>query len=160
MLQRKRLFNYLLLAAAAVTSLSGVIIQVGYHIGNPSTLIKTTRTMWGLLYRHWQLIHLTAAFLFLVLSVYHLYKHRKWYKGVIKKRTFSRHKELLLFTLIFALSAVAGLIPWTGSLFVPTSTTRCAIIEIHDKIALLLIVFIYLHIAKRVKHLYLHKPTR
>lgn len=151
--QKNRLLtNSLLLLSAAITSLSGVVMQVGYHISDSS---KVDRTILGLGYADWSVIHKIAIVVFALLCLYHICLHWKWYKVVLKKPSLrSKNRQVILFSELFILSALTGLIPWMIDLFGTTKSSRIIFIEIHDKISLILVVFIVLHVIGRTKSLF------
>ena len=57
----------------------------------------------------------------------------------------------MILSVLFLAVACTGFIPWFIDLFSDNSITRTLFIEIHDKFALVLIVFLILHIIKRAK---------
>jgi hypothetical protein len=83
--------------------------------------------------------------------VYHTYVHRKWYKGVITKHLIGKNKQVIILSVLFLLVAVTGLISWFIDLSGGNSIFRMLFIEIHDKLTLILIVFLVLHFIKRAK---------
>jgi len=83
--------------------------------------------------------------------IYHTYVHWKWYKGVITKHLIHKNKQVIIFSILFLLVAITGLIPWFIDLSGSTSILRMLFIEIHDKITFVLIVYFVLHFIKRAK---------
>ena len=113
--RKRKLLNYSLLITGLGTCLSGVMMQIGYHIGVNDRDAITHIRHWGMDYSQWQISHQAVASLFFVLCGLHVYLHRRWYKGVIAKRLYKRNKELITFTILFTLSAVLVFAPWSIS---------------------------------------------
>jgi hypothetical protein len=82
--------------------------------------------------------------------IFHIVQHWKWYKIVVKKRLFAKNQQVLLLTLIFLVVAITGFIPWIINLCNGDQILRKTIIEIHDKIALILFVYLVFHVVKRL----------
>lgn len=164
---RTFIINNLLLISGIVMIISGLILQVGFHIGGGDNRmdrhladaqtasyeqmrsIDQNKTIWTFHYYDWSTIHKIAIVLFLLLMVYHAYVHWKWYKGVFEKRLFSKNLQILTLSLIFILIAITGIVPWFIDLSGGTSVLRLIFIEIHDKLALIFLIYLVLHIAKR-----------
>ncbi|HEY4786164.1 MAG TPA: ferredoxin family protein [Bacteroidales bacterium] len=171
--QRERLFksfltNNLLLISGFIMILSGLTLQLGFHAGGPDVhqrdaynignssvryeeirLIDTSKTILNFNYADWSTIHKSVIVLFSLLMAYHIYVHWKWYKEVIKKHMIGKNFQVFIVTVLFLLVAATGLIPWFIDLSGGNSVLRFILIEIHDKLALLLLVFLILHISKR-----------
>jgi hypothetical protein len=160
--------NNLLLLSGIITALSGLVIQIGYHMGGEhgpvaygadphSSGIQQTRVIdpdeivWGINYTSWSLIHKVAIVLFLILVIYHFCVHWKWYKNVFAKHLLRKNRQVIVLSALFLLVALTGLIPWLIHLSGNDNGFRMILIEIHDKVALLLIIYMFLHISHRVK---------
>ncbi|MGL5683813.1 MAG: hypothetical protein ACRDDZ_12290 [Marinifilaceae bacterium] len=148
--QGKRVINYELVILGLIVVLSGMIMQLGYHIGNPGVVVRETKTILGLFYSNWQLMHKVAISFFFALCTYHIWSHRNWYVAIISKRLYRRNIQLVLFSVIFIFSVVTGFLPW---IIDGHDGVRITLIEIHDKISVVLIVFMVLHVGKRIKRL-------
>jgi hypothetical protein len=173
--QRKRIFNNflinnLLLVCAIVTIFSGLLLQIGFHMGEHDehqtgdlavqshTMqyehlreIDTNKIVCGFSYPAWSAIHKFVIVSFLLLMVYHTYVHWKWYKIVFTKHLIGNNKQIIILTILFLLVAVTGFTPWLIDLSGSTSIIRMLFIEIHDKLTFILIVFLVLHFIKKVK---------
>jgi hypothetical protein len=149
----RALINPGLLLIGIIMALSGVTIQVKYHMGHHDVM-NTTATALGIGYYNWSMIHKTAVLIFAVLASIHLSLHWKWFKIVMKRKLFSKNRQVLLLASIFFLVALTGFIPWLIRLAGGEEVTRKAFIEIHDKIALVLIVFLVLHVWRRWKRIF------
>jgi hypothetical protein len=77
--------------------------------------------------------------------------HWKWYKTVIKKRLVAKNIQVLTLSMLFVLVAITGFIPWFIDLLKGDEILRKAFIEIHDKFAIILSVYLILHVIKRLK---------
>jgi hypothetical protein len=149
---------------------SGLVLQIGFHVGGPdrhqigvrdvqsqsiqyeqSRGIDTGKIVCGFNYHTWSAIHKFVIVFFSLFMIYHTYVHRKWYKKVITKHLIVKNKQAIILSVLFLLDAVTGIIPWFIDLSGGSSITRKRFIEIHDKLALILIVFLVLHFVKRAK---------
>lgn len=164
----KFLINNLLLLLGVVMIFSGLTLQLGFHIGDHGNKlvaqslestqaipyeqireIDTSKIVCGFNYPDWSAIHKYAIVFFSLLMVYHLYAHWKWYKGVIAKRLMGKNIQVITLSILFLLVAITGLVPWFIDLLGSTNILRMAFIEIHDKLALVLVVYLILHMIKR-----------
>jgi hypothetical protein len=160
--------NNLLLLSGIVTTISGLVIQVGFHMGSVhgsgtygaylhSSGIQETRVIdpdgivWGINYTSWSLIHKVAIIVFLFLVIYHTAVHWKWYKNLFAKHLLRKNRQVIVLSALFLLVALTGLIPWFIHLSGSDNGFRMVLIEIHDKVALLLIIYLFLHISHRIK---------
>jgi len=163
--------NNLLLLAGIITVFSGLVIQIGFHMGSehgqsayaadphPSHITQTRAinpddTVWGINYTTWSFIHKAVIVLLLFLVIYHFCFHWKWYRNVFAKHLLRKHRQVIILSFLFLLVALTGLIPWFLHLSGNDDGVRMAFIEIHDKVALLLIIYLFLHISGRVKWFY------
>ncbi|HLO59547.1 MAG TPA: DUF4405 domain-containing protein [Bacteroidales bacterium] len=130
---------------------SGIFIQVNYHMGQHGdrTLNET-----GITYSDWSAFHKISIVAFSAFILVHIYRHWKWYKGVITKKLISKNQQVLVLSLLFILVALTGLIPWFIDLLNGDQIVRESFIEIHDKLALILSVYLILHIVKRLRWLF------
>jgi len=158
--------NFLLISGLAMM-FSGLVLQIGFHMGGhqedtPFVQLQTipyeqlraidvTKIICGFNYPDWSAIHKTVIVLFSLFMIYHTYVHWKWYKGVITKHLIGRNRQIFILSVLFLFVAVTGLIPWVIDLTGGTDSLRMHFIEIHDKITLILIGFLILHIIKRLK---------
>jgi hypothetical protein len=157
--------NNLLGACGLALIFSGLVLQLGYHLGGSPKVfdvehslatrheqfreIDIGRIVFGFRYPAWSDIHKSLAVVFSLLMIWHTYHHWKWYKSVIGKRLMGKHKQVIWLSVIFLLAAFTGLTPWVIGLSEGPGHARMLFIEIHDKITLLLIVFLALHFIKR-----------
>jgi hypothetical protein len=132
------------------TVFSGTLIQVKYHMGNHGN-IAIDDTAFGIDYHGWSDIHKISIVILIILMIFHVYLHLKWYKGVFKNRLILKNQQVLILSLLFFLVAVTGLTPWYIDLFNGDQMIRKILIEIHDKLTLFLSFYIALHIIKRMK---------
>ena len=142
--------NITLLLSGITTAFSGLTIMLHYHMGHHGA-ISITDTFWGLHYLDWSGIHKTSTIVLSLLMAYHVLLHWKWYKNVVLKNLIANNRQVLLLSFIFIVSFLTGFIPWILQLGVGTDTIRRSILEIHDKLGIVLIVFLVLHIRKRFK---------
>lgn len=173
--QRKHTFNNLLINNLLLLSglamiFSGLALQIGFHMGGHDEprieahgtqfqpmqyeqlrQIDLSKIVFGFNYPAWSAIHKFVIVFFSLLMIFHIYVHWKWYKGVIAKHLIGRNRQVIILSVLFLLVAFTGLVPWVIDLSGSTSILRMLFIEIHDKIALILMVFLILHITKKLK---------
>jgi ferredoxin len=163
------LVNSSLLISGLVMVFSGLALQLGFHIGNSGEhsvddygflqsgeyvndrTMDLSKLVFGFNYPDWSIIHKFAIGLFSLFMVYHISAHWKWYKGVISRGLLSNNAQLITLSVIFVLVAITGLVPWFIDLSGSSSLLRLLFIEIHDKLALVLIIYLILHVIKRAK---------
>lgn len=167
---RSFIINNLLLVFGLVMIFSGLTMQVGFHMsehpgheGNMNNSKSASlqyeeirqfdplKQVCGMNYHSWSVTHKIAIVFFTIVSLYHIYTHWKWYKGVISKRLIGKNFQVITFSVLFILVAITGIIPWIFDLSGFDSLVRLLFIEIHDKLTLIFIIFIILHIANRLK---------
>jgi hypothetical protein len=132
------------------SAFSGILIQLKYHMGNHGN-ISINDSVFGINYHAWSVLHKTSIVALSLLMIYHIYQHWKWYKTVIAKRLISKNQQVIVLSLLFGLVAISGLTPWIIYLMKGDEIIRKAFIEIHDKLAILLTIYLILHIIKRSK---------
>ncbi len=174
----KFIINNLLLLSCILTVISGLTLQLGYHAGEPGGHhghenevrsqpenyeherpmqyeqergIDTTKTIWGLRYSDWATLHRYTNVFFSLLMIYHIYTHWKWYKEVVVKHLIGKNIQITALSILFLLVALTGFIPWLIDLSGSTGDLRILFIELHDKLALILIIYFILHIIKKTK---------
>ena len=111
----------------------------------------SAKAVLGLGYHDWTVFHKYAIVIFSLLAVYHIYKHWKVYKAIITRHLVGKNSGIVGLTVIFIITAATGLAPWLIDLSGGSSFARLALIEIHDKLALLLAGYIIWHIIKKQK---------
>ena len=132
------------------SAFSGMLIQVKYHMGNHGN-IAINDSVFGINYHGWSFVHKISIVVLSLLMIYHIYQHWKWYKIVITKRLLVKNQQVLIFSLLFVLVAITGLIPWFIDLLKGAEMQRKTLIEIHDKLAIILTIYLILHIIRRMK---------
>ena len=97
----------------------------------------------------WLNLHKIGALATAVLVGWHLLRHRVWIRRIPFKsigfRSVNRSSSLLFHT--WNVTATTGLIPW----LLPLASTgiRFALVEIHDKLGIVLTVFLILHLVRK-----------
>ncbi|MCX5811283.1 MAG: DUF4405 domain-containing protein [Proteobacteria bacterium] len=154
MKQNTRITNIGLIIVSLTTILTGFVIQLRYHMDR----LPPTAETWGLAYDSWSSLHKLSIVVFSLLTLFHVIAHWKWYKTVVIKKLFAKNKQTIILSVIFIITAVTGYIAWfaglaNGGASSDTMLFRKAFIEIHDKIAILLTIYIVGHIIKRMKRI-------
>ncbi|MDX9847777.1 MAG: DUF4405 domain-containing protein [Tenuifilaceae bacterium] len=144
------LVNLGLLVSGFSSAFSGILIQVKYHMGNHGIIMPNEYTL-GLSYSGWAQMHKVAIVMLTILMIFHLVRHWKWYRIVVKKRLIRKKQQVVTLTILFIFVAVTGLIPWLIDLMNGDEMLRKALVEIHDKLSIILTLYFILHIAKRFK---------
>lgn len=143
-------FQNLSLAIVSVLMISsGVVIQLYYHVGRLSSAVD----VWSVRYDQWSVIHKWSALVFLLLIIQHIVIHLKWYKVILQKRLFRKNRNVLILTFLTLFVSITGFIPWAIHFFQGDDSIRHLLIEIHDKTAILFMVFIVQHFLKRMKRM-------
>lgn len=142
--------NLGLIIFGITTIFSGLLIQVKYHMGNHGNIAINDFVI-GINYPGWSVIHKISIVALSLLMICHFYLHWKWYKAVIKKKLISRNQQVLMLSFLFVIVAITGLTPWFIGLLNGNEVTRIIFIEIHDKLALILAIYLILHIIKRLR---------
>ncbi len=126
-----------------IMTLSGLLMQLYYHIWNHEISSKVL----GLCYSSWSSIHKISTIIFSLFLIYHVVLHWKWYKTIFRKKLISKNKEVtgLSITIIFV--TITGYVAWIFN----TTPIRKIFIEIHDKITIILFVFLLFHITRKFK---------
>ncbi|WP_372772986.1 DUF4405 domain-containing protein [Mangrovibacterium sp.] len=118
--------------------ISGIIMLV-YHAGKPAS-----ETILGKDSHFWLNTHIVFAVISIVATAIHLSLHLNWFKklfsGTLKNKYWLRNLILLVLFLITTLTSV---VPW---LFFDESPTATAILGIHNKFGLILVVFFAIHL--------------
>ena len=113
--------------------------------------IAINKQVFGINYYGWSDIHKICIVILSFLMIFHIFLHWKWYNVVIKKKLIAKNIQVLTLSVIFILVAITGLIPWIIDLMIGDSMLRKTFIEIHDKLAIILSVYLILHVIKRLK---------
>ncbi len=143
--------NLGLLLFGSVMVLSGLLIQIAYHMGHHGE-IDTNNLVLGLNYFLWSDIHKISTVLVSIGMVFHVIWHWKWYKAVVrKKKLVFKNQQAILLTMIFILVAVTGYLSWFIRLSGGSELNSRYFVELHDKITWLLLVYLLFHVAKRFK---------
>ncbi len=152
------LANIALLVSGLATAISGLAIQVGFHLGAASRTVRASihpsdlpaLTVWGLDKPQWGLFHKVAITIFSLLLIQHVILRRSWYARLLRRGSPSGHPQLLWLTVLMLFVAITGLVPWGLTLLGGSPHLRFMLVEVHDKLALPLTILLILHIAQRV----------
>lgn len=160
------IINNLLVACSMFAIISGLVLQIEFHMGShpdnhitfqqPPTYeqiqgFDLNKTVFEFNYYGWSVIHKISIVFFLILMTYHIYIHWKWFKEVTSKNLFRKNKQVITFSGFFILVAITGSGSWLIDIISNNSILRIILIEIHDKLTLIFIIYLILHIAKRNK---------
>jgi hypothetical protein len=126
-----------------VLALSGLIIQFHYHMkGYPDHY-----EVWGFDRTHWLLLHKVCAVTCVLLILLHLYLHWNWLKMALTKRRLTSGKRIkknsLWLSIVFMLATLTSVLSW---LIIDDPLPAKHIIEIHDKLGIVLTILLINHI--------------
>lgn len=145
------LINLALLIFCITMAFSGLMIQIGYHMGRHEN-IDATRLVLGLTYFNWSAIHKISGVAASISAVLHIILHGKWYKTVLRKKSLIiKNQQVLVLSIVFILAAGTGYLAWFITSSSGSYSSGKFYIEMHDKIALILLAYLILHAAERLK---------
>jgi hypothetical protein len=147
--EKNLLVNIGLLVTGFMMIFSGVLIQVNYHMGNHGN-IESSDLVLGVNYPGWSYIHKASVVITTLLMVFHFIFHWKWYKTVFSKHLIRKNRQQIILTVLFLIVAVTGYVPWIISLTGGNAFARKVVIEIHDKLALVVVVYLSIHVIQRI----------
>jgi hypothetical protein len=140
--------NLGLLVAGAAMTFTGLLIQFKFHMGHHGRS-DANAVILGLDHSGWSSAHRIAIVAISVLAVIHIALHWNWYGTVLRKRLFSKNRLAVTLTIVFVLAAITGYVPWLAGLAGASAAVRRGLVEVHDKLALVLFACLLLHVAKR-----------
>ena len=146
--------NISLIIFACIMALSGLIIQFNYHIGHHGEIDKNIKAL-GLDYTNWANLHKISIVFVLTFLGFHIYKNINWFKSILKKGLKKGNKQTFWLSIIFVITAITGILPWIIDTANSDYIFRKLLIEIHDKIALILTILLLIHILQRIKRIVL-----
>ena len=141
----KTVYVTLLLSTLALI-FTGFAIQIKYHMGHHG-YIDVNDTYIGMGYHTWSLIHKITSLIFAFTVTTHIYLQRK----------FLKHNRKTAIILLLTITALTGLLAWCCSLNDSLEIVRKSLIEIHDKITLLLSLVMIVHL---LRHDHILHPWR
>ena len=139
--------NLINAAPFLIVMISGLALQVNYHMHR----LPDEALVSGLSRSGWLLLHKTSAALSLAGIIAHCVTHRKQIgattRRIIKNRSFSKIMASYYLLLICIPTAFTAIGSWL--LFNPGDASRRALVEIHDKLGLVLVIVSTVHILSR-----------
>lgn len=139
-----------LLISGVFAIFTGMLIQTQYHMGNHGN-INFDKSVLEISYSDWSAIHKLTIIVLSIFIAFHFALHWKWYKAVIGKGLINKNIQVITLTILFTLVAITGFVPWFIDLQHGHQMIRKAFIEIHDKLAIVLSIYLILHVIKRMK---------
>jgi hypothetical protein len=125
---------------------TGVVIQAVYHFGH----CPAEYPVLGIARTGWVSVHRLSSAASLACVAVHLYLHREYIRNVLVKKSSRRRagkvRENFWLLVIFTVTSLTGVVSW---LFLAAPASR-AVIEIHDKLGLALVVLSIHHVAHRL----------
>jgi hypothetical protein len=142
--------NLGLLLAGAAMAFTGLLIQFKFHMGHHGRS-DANAVVLGLDHSGWSSAHRIAIVAISVLAIVHIVLHWNWYGTVLRKRLFSKNRLAVTLTIVFILAAITGYAPWLAGLVGASAVARRGLVEVHDKLALVLFGCLLIHVAKRAE---------
>lgn len=149
-MRQRFIINLGLLLSGLMMVSSGLLIQVKYHMGHHGD-IAINDTIAGISYYGWSDLHKISVVVLSAFMTFHIAVHWKWYKAVITKKLIAKNKQLITLSVVFFMVAISGFTPWFIHLLQGNEMLRKTFIEIHDKLAIVLFIYLILHIIKKLK---------
>nr|WP_321405712.1 DUF4405 domain-containing protein [uncultured Carboxylicivirga sp.] len=140
--------NIIIFITGLSTVLSGILIQLNYHIGQNYVMNYGVK-IFGLNYKNWTEVHKASVVLFLIFIICHWALHGKWLKTIINKKLFKRNLQVIALSIVFLIVSISGFISWMIFMSKGDEGLRKEIIEIHDKVGVVLSVLLIMHTIKR-----------
>ncbi len=159
MLDKKKLINYILdisiLVAFSLLMINGILMQVIYHMNhNDPNYVFLWFNKNG-----WLLSHkILSVSVFAGITI-HVFLHFNWIKDVfLNKRLLSKNfknKSLAFLFIVFYFSGILSFVSWFANNQITgyNYELRHFILEIHDKITILLIILFAFHFINKLKWL-------
>jgi hypothetical protein len=85
-----------------------------------------------------------------LLMLVHFALHWKWYTTVIRTRGFAKNRLTVTLTLVFLAVALSGYAPWLVHWVGGAPLLRRALVEVHDKLAIVLSIYLTIHVARNL----------
>lgn len=155
----KKVMNYyvdvVILILFMALAWSGMLLQMVYHMGGYSSDFLVI----GLNRSDWLVMHKILSIMSSFGIGLHVILHLNWFKAVTKKRLFMKRsfkkKTAFYLLIVYSISAVLGFVSWlfNNSLMGYHSTLQHTLVEVHDKISLVLIILFCVHLIKSLRWL-------
>lgn len=143
------IINGSLILISTAMIFSGLYLQIKYHLNLGSTEIDKEVPLAGFLL--WSNIHTISSLAFSMFIIIHIYMHRKWFQTIYRKKLLKKNRRPLILSLVTIVVAITALVAWISKITMENSEIRTIFVEIHDKIAVVLIVLLFMHVIKRKK---------
>jgi hypothetical protein len=140
--------NLGLLCFALVMAFSGLLIQIAYHMGHHGN-ISINNNVLALGYYNWSVVHKLSAVIVILLMIIHMALHWKVQIAVFRRKPSAKSIQLTILSVVFVLVAITGFLPWFIHLAKGVEVLRKTFIEVHDKLAIVLVIYLILHVIKR-----------
>ena len=148
---KRRTINYLvdvvILFLFMILAWTGILLQIVYHVDGQSS----DAFVIGLNRSGWLIMHKIFSILGTLGIGVHVILHLDWFKAVMKRKLFLKHafkkKTAFYLLLIYSISGVFGFVSWVFNNQVTGyhATLQQILVEIHDKISLVLIIVCCVH---------------
>jgi hypothetical protein len=146
-MRSRRLLSIGLLATGVVSSVSGFLIQIEYHMHNGAAF-RATPLVWGLGYPAWALVHQIGSALMLGIVVGHLTLNRKPLFALLTRGSAWRRQAAHFFAL-FALAVITAPVAWTAGKLFDSKLIEHTLVEIHDKVVIPMFILMVTHTWRR-----------
>ena len=111
-----------------------------------ATAFCMNKMVYGISYSGWTMIHKVSIILISFLVVFHIGQHWKWYRTVVSKGLLAKNKLVSILSVIFLIVALTGYLSWFIDLAGNAPIVRKTFLEIHDKVAIVFFIYLFLHV--------------
>lgn len=126
--------EHLLPLVFVASAVSGISLHIAGH--------GTSHEVW----HNWAVAHVLSSLLWLISGVYHIKRHRRWYKAIASKGIGKKSRMTLALSAAFLIVTVTGIV-----LIACVDGANSAIGLWHYWLGILLIAFSLIHIFKRMR---------
>ena len=135
-MKTNRIITNLLIVFYSLVLISGLLLVV-LKLGLTNSIMNFSSWEWGF-------IHRIVALIATLLTIQHIYKHRKWYKVLFKKKVITINLTTYLLSIVYLISVVV--------LLILAFNLQNKLLEIiHSVLGLVLTYYLYLHTMKKYK---------
>jgi hypothetical protein len=130
--------------------ITGLILQANYHFSHKPEEYE----VFSMNKKYWLLLHKIFALISTPIIFFHLALHFRWIKNLFMNKISSKGNKIVRTTkvllILYFLTFITSMVSW---LFLEDPHAKRMIIELHDKIALIIIIYFTIHIIQHFKWL-------
>ena len=130
------------------------MLQLGYHVSLTDISERYLKSIALMSYLQWQQLHQITSILFTACCLWHLWRHKKYYRKFFKAVLWRRCMQLNLFSVFFLIATTTGFVAWILRVMKYNTQLAHIWVETHDKLAIVMLCFALLHIIKRFNRMF------